>query len=61
LQDTHDGWWAKQHAKQKKPKKTEQQKAAEQVEQFIEAATKKAIEATPIQEDDDLELFMMML
>jgi len=61
LSDTHDGWWAKQHAKAKKPKKTEQQKAIEQAEQFIEAATLAAINATPIQEDDDLELLMMML
>ena len=43
--DTHDGWWAKQRAKEKK-KKVEDQ-ATEQLEQFIDQVTQEAIKARP--------------
>ena len=43
--DTHDGWWAKQRAKEKKKKVEEQ--ATEQLEQFIEQVTQESIKARP--------------
>jgi len=61
LTDTHDGWWAKQHAK--KRKKTEQEKAQAQLELVIEQAVQAVAQQKPVAEtgDDDLEMLMMML